>query len=208
MKKLVLAAMAASTALIAVPASAQTPPPVTGTVNVTGSVTNRCSVVAPGGASSSSFSGTIALGTLDDPDGTLRDNLIGSTTGSPADSLHVTARVVCNTAAPVVSISATAMQISGGTLTGGTGYSDTINYTAQVEVDKVGGTSEFRRYDTATSAAPAGSSATGALTASIHPGAADNVDVSVFGLASEGANTNILAAGSYLGVVTVTISPT
>jgi len=48
---------------------------------------------------------------------------------------------------------------------------------------------------------------TGATAAAIHPGAANNVDVSVYALASEGANTNILAAGSYLGVVTVTISP-
>lgn len=205
MKKILFAALAASSALIAVPAAAQT---VTGTVNVTGTVGNRCSVVLPAGASSSTFSGTIALGTLDDADGTLRDNLIGSTTAAPADGLHVTTRVVCNTAAPVVTISATAMQVAGGTLTGATGYSDTINYIAQVEVDKVGATSEFRRYNTATSAAPAGSTATGALTAPISPAAGDNVDVSVFALASEGANTNVLAAGNYLGVVTVTVSPT
>jgi hypothetical protein len=202
MKKIVLAALAASSALIAMPAAAQT---VTGTVNVTGSVANKCSVVQPGGASSATFSGTIALGALDDPDGTLRDNLIASTTAAPADGLHVTTRVVCNTSAPVVTISATAMQISGGTLDGTTGYSDTINYTAQVEVDEVGATSEFRRVNTLSG--PVAPGATGALAASISPSAADNVDVSVYALASEGANTNVLAAGSYLGVVTVTISP-
>jgi hypothetical protein len=130
--------------------------------------------------------------------------LIASTSPAPADGLHVFARVVCNTSAPVVSISATAMQIAGGVLDGTTGYSDTINYTAQVEVDKVGGTSEFRNYNTATAT---GAPATGALGAAIHPGAANNVDVSVYALASEGSNLNVLAAGSYLGVVTVTISP-
>jgi hypothetical protein len=205
MKKIVLAALAATTAIIATPAAAQT---VTGTVNVTGSVANRCSVVLPGGASSATFTGTIGLGALDDPDGTLRDNLQASTTASPADGLHVLTRVVCNTAAPVVTISATAMQIAGGTLTGATGYSDTVHYTAQVGVTDTASAVQFRRYNTLLAAAPAGSVATGALTLPISAAPGNNVDVSVFNMHSEGADTNILAAGSYLGVVTVTVSPT
>ena len=204
MKKIVLAALAASTALIATQASAQAV--TTGQVTVTGTVNSRCSVVlTPGGAASQSFSGTINLMQLDDPDGTLRDNLIGSATATPADGLHVTTRVVCNTAAPVVTIAATAMQISGGTLDGTTGYSDTIHYTGQVEVDRTNGTSEFRRVHTLTG--PVAPGATGAMALPISAAPGDNVDVSVYGLSAEGANTNILAAGTYNGLVTVTINP-
>lgn len=203
MKKIVLAALAATTAVLATPAAAQ----VTGTVDVTGTVSNRCSVVLPGGASSATFTGTIALGALDDADGTLRDNLQSSASGTPADNLHVLTRVVCNTAAPVVTISATAMQ-QGGTLDGTTGYSDTINYTAQVGVTDTASVVQYRRYATLTGLPPAGSVATGAMTLPISAAPGNNVDVSVFNMHAEGADTNILAAGSYLGVVTVTINPT
>lgn len=204
MKKIILTALAASTALIAMPAAAQTG--LTGTVNVTGTVNSRCSVVlTPGGASATTFSGTINLNALDDADGTLRDNLIGSTTGATADNLHVTTRVVCNVAAPVVTISATALQIAGGTLDGTTGYSDTVHYTAQVGVTLANATTEFRRVNTLSGAVAPG--ATGALAQPISAAPGNNVDVSIYGLASEGANTNILAAGTYNGVVTVTINP-
>ena len=204
MKKIVLAALAAGSAFIAMPAAAQ----VTGSVDVTGTVAGRCSVVPAGSGGPGAFTGTINLNTLDESDGTLRGNLESSTSAAPADAQHVTTRVVCNTAAPTVAVSATAMQVSGGTLDGTTGYADTINYTAQVEVDLVGGTSEFRAINTGSGAVPLVAS-TGALGARIAntSGGAANVDVSVYNLHAESADANILAAGTYNGVITVSIQP-
>jgi|GEM_PF-3046021 len=202
MKKIALAALAAGSALIATPAAAQ----VAGTVDVTGTVSGRCSVVPAGTEGASAFAGTIDLLTLDEADGTLRANLESSSSGSPADNKHVTARVVCNTATPTVSISATAMQITGGTLDGTAGYADTINYTAQVEVDLVGGGSEFRGINTAGGPVGSASAPLGARVANTSGGAA-NVDVSVYNLHAEGSDSNILAAGTYNGVITVSIQP-
>lgn len=203
MKKILLAALAAGSASIAMPAAAQ----VTGTVDVTGTVTGRCSVVPAGSGGAGAFSGTIDLNTLDESDGTLRADLESSSSAAPADAQRVTTRVVCNTAAPTVAISATAMQISGGTLDGTAGYADTINYTAQVEVQLVGGGSEFRRVNTLSgSVAPGDSGALGARILNTAGGAA-NVDVSVYDLHAEGSDSNILAAGTYNGVITVSIQP-
>jgi len=200
MKKIVLAALAATTALIATPAAAQV---VTGTVNVTGTVVGRCSVVQVGGAPVQTFGGTIGLGTLDDPDGTLRDNLQSSTSVAPADGLSVNTRVVCTSANPTVEISATNMVTGAGTA-GINGYSDNIDYTAQVAVNVAAGGVVTTSYNTFVGGAATSQQLGGPIAA----GAADNVHVSVYGLAAENGPTSTLVAGSYLGVITVTITAT
>ena len=72
MKKIVLTALAATTAFIAMPAAAQT---VTGTVTLTGSVAPKCSV-NPGAAST--FSASVNFGELSQANGTLRAGLAHS----------------------------------------------------------------------------------------------------------------------------------
>jgi hypothetical protein len=203
MKKIILAALAASAAFVATPAAAQ----VTGTVTVTGTVVGRCSVVTEaGGAGTGTFSGTLDLMTLDDPDGTLRDNLEDSTAAAVADGLTVATRVVCTSATPTVEISATKLRTGDGTL-GVNGYSDDIDYTAQVVVNTASGGLQDRHYNTGTGAAPAGEAASGALTDRIAAGAANNVTVSVYDLAAENGNLSLLNAGTYNGTITVSIQP-
>jgi hypothetical protein len=108
---------------------------------------------------------------------------------------------------PTVAISATKLETGGGTLTGVNGYSDDINYTAQVRVNTASGGIQVRAYNTGTAAAPAGEAASGALTDRIAAGAANNVIVSVYDLHSESADTNLLTAGTYNGIITVNINP-
>jgi len=125
MKKLVLAALAASTALIATPALSQALP-ATGTVTITGSVAPKCQVVPTGGGGvSQAFAQTVALGELADTDGTLKD------TGTLETAFgSVTFRVVCTTAAPVVSVDAD--PIVAATATAPAGYANQVAYQADV----------------------------------------------------------------------------
>ena len=90
MRKIAFTALATAAALAAVPAAAQS---VSGTVNVTGTVADRCSVIGSGGLAQS-FTGDINLNRLDADDGTLRSGLVGSTSTTPADAKTVSARVV------------------------------------------------------------------------------------------------------------------
>jgi len=201
MKKTIATILVAAAGLAAAPASAQT---VTGTVNVTGTVAGRCSVVAPGGATEvQTFAGAIDLQRLDAADGTLRSTLAASTTGSPADSLSVATRVMCNTANPTIGVIATALN-TGGTTAAGAGYSNDINYTAQVKVNTASGTTKTVTYSTLVG----GAAATAQVGERIAGGAANNVAVSVFGLSAKGGAASLLAEGKYTSVVTVTINPT
>ena len=201
MKKTIATILVAAAGLAATPAYAQS---VTGTVNVTGTVGGRCSVVAPGGGTEvQTFSGAIDLQRLDAADGTLRSTLAASTGASPADSLSVGTRVMCNTANPTVGIIATPLNTGGATLPGA-GYSNDINYTAQVKVNTASGVSKTVSYSTLVG----GAAATAQLGERIAGGTANNVAVSVFGLSAKGGATSLLAEGKYTSVVTVTINPT
>ena len=201
MKKTIASLLVIAAGLAAAPASAQS---VTGTVNVTGVVGGRCSVVAPGGTTEvQTFGGTIDLQRLDAADGTLRSTLTASTTSSPADSLSVATRVMCNTANPTIGVIATPLNTGGATVAGA-GYSNDINYTAQVKVNTASGGSKTVSYSTLV-----GGAATSAQVGErIAGGSANNIAVSVFGLSAKGGATSLLAEGKYTSVVTVTINPT
>ena len=200
MKKTLATVLAIADGFAAVPAAAQT----TGTVNVTGTVGGRCSVVASGGTTeASTFSGTIDLQRLDATDGTLRSTLTGSTAASPADGLNVATRIVCNSANPTVGISATALN-TGGAVDPGAGYSNDVNYVAQVKVNTASGGTKTVSYATATG----GAAATAQLGERIAGGSANNVSVSVYGLLAKGGASSLLAEGKYSSVVTVTVNPT
>jgi hypothetical protein len=201
MKKSFAATALILATLAATPAAAQS---VNGTVNVTGTVGGRCSVVQPGGgAEVQTFSGAIDLKRLDAADGTLRSSLVSSTDATPADNLNVATRVVCTSANPTVGISATRLN-TGGATDPGAGYSNDINYTAQVKVNTASGTTKSVTYSTLAG----GAAATSQLGSRIAAGNSNNVEVSVFGLSAEGGATSLLAEGTYTSTVTVFINPT
>lgn len=161
----------------------------TGTINLTGSVTGRCSVVGGGQA----FSETINLGELSGGDGRLRADL---TDASPDAVRNFS--VVCTSATPRVRLSAT--RLATGT-TAPAGYANNIDYTAQVAVLQASGTPPQITYTTASSLpAPTDVQLTSPLA-----NAADNVTIRVYSF-STGAGA-LLVAGSYTSVINVTISP-
>lgn len=194
MNKILLTALAAASALaIAAPAAAQD---VTGTVNITGSVGEKCMVTGDGPASSS-FTTTVALGELSQADGTLRDDLAtsfdaGGTGGSAMDF-----RVVCTTAAPEITVDADA--IVADAVTAPSGYADTIDYVAHVQFDLVA--SGTQTVDNDTQAA----STVEVLTDRLATGA-DNVHITATGFTT-GTGDEILVADSYTGIINITIAP-
>ena len=193
MKKIVLLALAASTVAVATPASAQ----VTGTVQVTGNVAARCSVV-PAGTSDSTFTGTIPLGALDEADGTLKAGLEGSSSVAPAGTV-VSTRVVCNSASATISVGAGTLSTSTAA---DTGYSNDINYTAELEVNTTSGL-QYANYNTLTPVAANHTKTVGRLAA----GSANNVKVRAYALAAEGGINSLLVAGDYTSTINVTIGP-
>ena len=201
MKKTLATAILMLAGIAAAPASAQS---VTGNVTISGTVGGRCSIVQPGGGSEvASFTGAINLQRLDAADGTLRNTLAGSTAASPADGLTVGSRVVCTSANPTIGVIATRLN-TGGTTDPGTGYSNDINYTAQLKVNTASGGTKAVSYGTLNG----GAASTAQLGERIAAGSANNVDVSIFSLAAEGGATSLLAEGRYASTVTVTINPT
>ena len=121
MKKIALLALAATTAAVATPASAQT---VTGTIDLTGSVAPKCFVVPGNG---STFGQTVAFGELSQASGILRTDL-ASTFGTK------TASVLCTTANPSVSVDSTALAT---TTLPSAGYDNSIDFKASVVLTTV-----------------------------------------------------------------------
>ena len=92
MNKILLTALAAASALaIATPAAAQS---VSGVVDITGSVADKCIVTDDGTPPSGSFGGTVNLGALDDTDGTLKDSSVLAAAFSAAGAANLTYRIV------------------------------------------------------------------------------------------------------------------
>ncbi|MBB3860355.1 hypothetical protein GGQ88_001621 [Novosphingobium hassiacum] len=197
MKKFLLLSAGVAIAAAANPAAAQS---VTGTVNVTGSVAGRCSVVAPGGSAVQTFSGTIGLGQLDEDDGTLKSSLEGTTAGASGGT-PVETRVVCTSAS--VNIDVTAETLANGTrgTAPASGYANEINYTAEMQVALASGSSDNKvTFDTATAATA--TKTVGRLAAS-----GNNVTVKAYGFATKGGASGLLVAGDYTSTITVNVAP-
>jgi hypothetical protein len=201
MKKTIFALALSASALSATPAFAQQ---VTGTVNVTGTVAGRCSVIEAG-AEKTTFTGNIDLGRLDAADGTLRSELTSSTSVSPADAKKVTARVVCTSANPTIGVSATKLAIANGG-DAGAGYANVIDYVAALRVKTASSTTPLAevKYDTLADTAPV----TAKLGARIAGGSDNNVEVNVSNLRTKGGSANVLNEGTYNSVVSLSITPT
>lgn len=197
MKKILLAVLAASTALVAMPASAQT---VTGTVNISGSVAPKCQVVPTGGGGvSSTFTANVALGELSDPDGTLVSSASLSTlfNAGGTGAAILTFRVVCTTAQPGVSVDADPIV---NVATAPAGYANRVDYQADVLFDLV---------PSATDQTVSNDSAAALTTTSLNDrlvGAGNNVTITAQNFRTPSA-TDIMVAGSYNGLITVVISP-
>jgi hypothetical protein len=165
-------------------ASAQT---VTGTVQVTGSVGEKCTVT--GGDSASAFSDTFAAGELADTDGTLRTITPFSTAASGGWRVH------CTTI-PDVAITATAMT---NVATAPTGYANTVNYVAYADFDVVTGPNQ-------TISTPTGGSSGPTALGSHLQNVTDNVVIRADTFTTPNVG-DILVSGSYSGLITVTITP-
>jgi hypothetical protein len=172
---------------------------VDGSVDVTGHVTGICAVMVDG-SPSNTFSGTIDLGELAGPDGKPSPALAGATISGASQSFTV----ICNSATPSVSLSATTML--GNATSVLTGFTKTVDYTAKLDLVQADTTTAHFTYATAGSP----SATTGNLTAPLS-GTTGNVTVSVNSLVTDG---NYLMSGQYGvagggtgGVITVTIAP-
>jgi len=193
MKKTILIGAALVGLTTAPAALAQT---VSGTVNVTGSVSARCVVIT--GAGGGTFTGSIPLGELAGTDGTLSSTLAGSTNASPGGSTQF--RVNCNSAAPKVTLSATRLALSP-TVTAPAGYANVIDYTADLDASLASGSTQTVSYVTA-AALPAPTVQT--LSDSF-ANTANNLAIKAHSLST--AASALLMAGNYSSVISVTIEP-
>jgi len=191
---------------LAISQAASADPVVTGTVNVNGFVTASCAVVPP--ATSGGVWGSIALGELDDPStGQLKASLQTSAAqgvATPGSNGFVTVSIICNSASPSVTLSATSL---GDGVTAQAGQTSRVDYTAQIDLDLAAGGAFTATYPTTGAGGPQspGTSLGGPLATTT-----GNVRVSVHSLSA----TGVLTAGTYGtpggtgGVISITITPT
>lgn len=195
MKKLVFAALVASAA-IASPAAAQV---VTGTVNITGSVPAKCTVLAP--TAGSTFGGTVAMGDLSQANGTLKPTGTLSATFGSVNAAALVAKVVCTSANATVSVTSTPL-VSPSGAGAPTGYSNRVDFQADVTFSRASLAALVVSDDSATAAAT-----TSALGGRLDASAANNVSIAATNWRTPSA-TDILTSGTdYSGSIVVTITP-
>ena len=186
MKKIVLAALAATTALIATPASAQT---VTGTITLTGSVAPKCLVVPGGG---STFADSVAFGELASTTGTLRAGLSAEFDAAVDDF-----QVVCTTANPEVSVTANALATAAPAAAG---YDNSIDYDAHVQFSLVSGGPTTVTDDSGVAGA------TGA-TLGARLANATNIHITADNFRTNAATDILVASPTYSGTISISIAP-
>ena len=184
MNKILIAALAASTALIAVPASAQT---VSGTVALTGTVASKCT------ANPNNLNGSINLGELAVAAGTVNTAFTGNVGG-----LSRSFTVTCTSPNAVLSADASPL-VNAGIVSPTAGYTNTVHYTATLAAVKAAG---------GTVSAADTSNTSGATTAPIAghlANSANNVTVTVS--SGNTASADLLEAGSYAGSIAISVAP-
>ncbi len=190
MKKIALVAIAAS-ALSATPAFAD----VTGTINLTGSVAPKCFVQPSSG---STFGTTVGFGELAKSDGTLRTDLASAF--STIGAAGLSARVVCTSGAPTITVSTT--PLADTTVTAPTGYANTINYQANVAVTT---TVDTQTYSSDSLNSP--SVGATALDGRLANTGSNNITVSASNFRTPNATDLLVASNTYAGKITVVIAP-
>ncbi|MGA9580859.1 MAG: hypothetical protein WBR13_02685 [Allosphingosinicella sp.] len=195
MNKILLTALAAaSTLALASPAAAQS---VSGVVDITGNVADKCIVTDDGTPPSGSFGGSVDLGQLDDTDGTLKDSSVLASAFSAAGAANLTYRIVCTT--PNTQLTVNANELTTGAVVT-TGYANTVHYNANVQLSLVGGNQTLSND---TLLVPAG--ATQTYTARLATGA-NNVSVTADSFRTPGAS-DVMLAGTYNGNIQITVAP-
>lgn len=195
MNKITIGLLAGTVAFAAMPASAQT---VNGTVNIVANIPGKCQVVSPGPAGST-FTSTVDLGDISAADGTLLPSAtlaaLFDAGGNAAANLEF--QVVCNTATPQVTVDSDPIL---NATAADTGYANRVDYTGTVTFDTIPGSDVVNNASTAASAtsqALGGRLATGGT----------NVTVTASAFATPNA-TDVLIAGAYAGLISITIAPT
>lgn len=187
MKKLALAALVASAA-IASPAMAQD---VTGTVVINGNVKDKCFVLPNTG---NTFSTTVEMEELAAADGTLKASADLAAKFGSAGGTGLQARVLCTSANPDVSVTASPLV---NLAPADAGYDNTVDYTADVTFTLVNSGSQIVSDDSAI-AASSDATLTGRLN-----GTGTNISI-----ATSAWNANgVLVAGDYTGQIVVVVSP-
>ena len=167
----------------------------TGTVNLTGSVAPRCGVAASGNGSI--FGQTVALGELAASDGTLRAGIESQFANAVA-----AVSVACNTVAPTISVSATALSAQTSTGTPPAGYANSIAYTATVSLGTTGAVPVVLSAESGTSASHALSSGEGRIANS-----AGNLVLTATAFRTATPTQILVADSSYRGSIAITIAP-
>ena len=195
MKKIVLLALAASTVAVATPASAQ----VTGTINLSGKVDAKCLVLPGSGATFGNTTATaINLGELAGTDGTLRTGIAADVNSNVA----MTARVVCTSATPTISVDADALRT---TAAAATGYDNSIDYNAKVVVTRVNGTTvDSITFNNDSSGSAQSSTAIGGRVAN---NGSDNIVITTNNFRTDNLTDLLVASQNYSGSIVIVISP-
>jgi len=200
MKKLLMLATTASLTLFAI-STASAATTVTGVVDLTGTVPAQCSVVNGGTPPSGDFGATISVnvaGSIADPaTGHLLTGLQGGTDALAGQAVF---QINCTGGNNTATLKATPLALNPAVGVTPSGYASSVSYTGEVDFATTGSpVSITRTSDSTTSPA-----STGFRLA--NPG--NNVAIKAHDFTT-GANvaTDILMAGSYLGEITVIITP-
>ncbi|AQR72839.1 hypothetical protein [Sphingomonas sp. LM7] len=183
MKKLVVSALMIGSAFAAAPAFAQA----NGSVDVSGTVSARCSAATP-------ISGSITLGELAKSDGTVDAAFSGNTGG-----LSRNFTIKCNGANPKVTVEAKPL-VNAAATNSPNGYTNTVHYTATVVAMGAKGGSTSVADQSLSSGATSGQ--LGDRLAAV----SNNIALTIgSGITTE--STAILDAGTYAGKVEITVAP-
>lgn len=183
----------ATSLLYSAGASAQS---VSGQINITGFVADRC---ATDQAGTSTFSRSISLGELTSVGGVLAPNFVNSTETSPVASTQFL--VGCTSTATTITLSAT--RLSNPAPDEGTSSSNVIDYTAEAKGALAGGGFATATYTTAATLPPA----TSVNVSSAFSFVQNNFEVRIYGLTAEHGNSSFLVAGNYTSTITVLVAP-
>jgi hypothetical protein len=192
-KKIIIAALAASAAIVASPAAAQSAN-ATGTISLTGSVGSKCLVLS-NNATASNFNQSVGYGELANANGNLRSGL-----DTEFSSAITPVRVVCTTANPVISIDANPLAIQNAAAPT-EGYSNSIDFDAHVALTLTTGGTVTK--DNRTVDAPLVESPVGGRLA----GTGANLVITANNFRTVSSPTAILDAGSYSGSIAITVAP-
>lgn len=185
-----LAMATVSALMVTCPAAAQT---VSGTVNITGSVAPKC-LVLPGAGNS--FGTLVSLGELAQTDGRLATNL--ASRFSSIGGAGLTARVVCTSANPTVSVDAQEITTATPVVAG---YTNRIDFAARVAVSLTPSGTDIIGNDSR-------NAATGPTALSGRLANNGNGNMSITADTFGTANTNdLLVAGAYTGRINIIIAP-